>query len=170
MFCGSPTKQVAGSNSLWRQPPAGWFMAMCYLSRSFRGDAVVPDDYATTTMTMMSSFGFVFHLFWTRNSGISRTGFCYSWHPATHTHTTILQLSGLCLGQPCELVPEGTFHHLLDFLVQNEDNRQVHQQSGWTATPSRPIGVPVSAIPPFLCRMLFLANPLHLSQLGTGTK
>ena len=23
---------------------------------------------------------------------------------------------------PCELEPEGTFHNLLDFLVQNEDN------------------------------------------------
>jgi len=31
----------------------------------------------------------------------------------THTHTTIVQLSGLCPGQP-----EGTFHHILDFLVQ----------------------------------------------------
>jgi len=28
-----------------------------------------------------------------------------------------------------ELVPEGIFCHLLDFLVQNENNRQTHQQS-----------------------------------------
>jgi len=35
---------------------------------------------------------------------------------------------------------------LLDFLVQNEDNRQMHQQSGWTATPSRLIDA-ISAIP-----------------------
>ena len=41
-----------------------------------------------------------------------------------------------------ELVPEGTLRHLLDFLVQNEDNEQTHQQSGWTATPSRLIGAP----------------------------
>jgi len=39
----------------------------------------------------------------------------------THTYTTILPLSGLWdnLGK---LVPEGTFRHLLDFLVQNEVN------------------------------------------------
>jgi len=49
---------------------------------------------------------------------------------------------------PGELVPEGTFHHLLDFLVQNEDSSG-HQQSGWTATPSRLIGAPISAIPSF---------------------
>jgi len=40
----------------------------------------------------------------------------------THTHTTILQLSGLCPDNPGEQVAEGTFCHLLDFLVQNEDN------------------------------------------------
>jgi len=34
-----------------------------------------------------------------------------------------------------ELVPEGTFRHLLDFLVQDEDNTgRQNQQSGWTAT------------------------------------
>jgi len=48
---------------------------------------------------------------------------------------------------PGEPVPEGTFHHLLDFVVQNEDSRQMHQQSGWTTTPSRLIGAPTSTIP-----------------------
>jgi len=36
-----------------------------------------------------------------------------------NTHTTILQLSGLFLGQSGWA---GTFRHLLDFLLQNEDN------------------------------------------------
>jgi len=49
-----------------------------------------------------------------------------------------------------ELVPEGTYCHLLDFLEQNEDNRQMHQPSGWTATTSRLIGAPTSAIPTIL--------------------
>jgi len=41
----------------------------------------------------------------------------------THAHThNLLQLSGLCPEQSGWLVPEGTFCHLLDFLVQNEDN------------------------------------------------
>jgi len=35
----------------------------------------------------------------------------------------------------------------------------MHQQSGWTATPSRLIGAPISAIPPFLHWMPFLAQP-----------
>jgi len=51
------------------------------------------------------------------------------------------------LDNPGELVPEGTFCHFLDFLVQNEDNRGRHQHSGWTANPSRLIGAPISAIP-----------------------
>jgi len=48
---------------------------------------------------------------------------------------------------PGELVPEGTFRHLLDFLEQSEDNTGRPQQSGWTATPFRLIGAPTSAIP-----------------------
>jgi len=40
----------------------------------------------------------------------------------TTTTTTILWLSGLFRDNPGEPVPEGTFRHLLDFLVQNEDN------------------------------------------------
>ena len=35
----------------------------------------------------------------------------------------------------------------------------MHQQSGWTSSPSRLIGAPTSAIPPFLCRMPFLTQP-----------
>jgi len=46
-----------------------------------------------------------------------------------------------------KLVPEGPFCHLLDFLEQNEENRQTHQQSGWTVIPSRLIGAPICAIP-----------------------
>ena len=59
-----------------------------------------------------------------------------------------LQLSGLDFVRDNwgELVTEGTFRHLLDFLVQNEDNRQTHQQLRWIATPSRLIGTPISAI------------------------
>jgi len=51
---------------------------------------------------------------------------------------------GLTWDIPDELVPEGTFHHLLDFLVQNEDSSGRH--TGWTATPSGLIGAPTSAI------------------------
>jgi len=36
--------------------------------------------------------------------------------------------------------------------------------------PSRLIGAPISAIPPFLRRMPFLAQPSNLSWLGTGIK
>jgi len=36
----------------------------------------------------------------------------------TTTTTTILWLSGLCPDNPGEPVPEGTFCHLLDFLVE----------------------------------------------------
>jgi len=47
-------------------------------------------------------------------------------HTHTHTHTTVLQLSGLC---PGELVLEGTFRHLLDFLAQNEDSTGWHNNN-----------------------------------------
>ena len=41
----------------------------------------------------------------------------------THTHTQPFYSSlDFVRDNPGELVPEGTFHHLLDFLVQNEDN------------------------------------------------
>jgi len=40
----SPKKHMAGSNSLWQHPTAHWFMEICYPSRLFWGDAVVPAD------------------------------------------------------------------------------------------------------------------------------
>jgi len=46
-------KQVAGSDSLWQQPATCWSMAMCYLSRSFWGDATVSADHAMTTTTSL---------------------------------------------------------------------------------------------------------------------
>jgi len=65
-----------------------------------------------------------------------------------NTHTQRFHSSLDCVQDNLgELVPEGIFCHLLDFLVQNEDNRQTHQQSGWTATPSRLIGAPICIIP-----------------------
>ena len=66
-----------------------------------------------------------------------------------HTYTQPFYSSlNFVRDNPGELVPEGTFCRLLDFLVQNEDNKGRHtQQSGWTATPSRLIGAPISAIP-----------------------
>ena len=82
---------------------------------------------------------------------------------STHTHTQPFYSSlDFVRDNPGELEPEGTFHHLPDFLVQNEDNigRYTNNlDSGWTATPSRLIGAPISAIPTILCRMPFLAQP-----------
>jgi len=82
----------------------------------------------------------------------------------THTHIhTILQLSGLCLGQPgwagTRRYILSSSHSLDFFWCKMTTTRQTHQQSGWTATPSRLIGAPVFAIPPFLCQMPFLAQP-----------
>jgi len=48
-----------------------------------------------------------------------------------------------------ELVPEGTFCHLPDFLVQ----------SRWTATPSRLTGAPISAIRTIFTPFPFFAQP-----------
>jgi len=71
---------------------------------------------------------------------------------------------------PGELVPEGTFRHLLDFLVQNKDNRQTHQQSGWTATYPD-YWCPIFAFPiTFYDGGPSWHNPPNLSWLGTGTK
>jgi len=45
----------------------------------------------------------------------------------THTHTQPFYSSlHFVRDNPGELVPEGTFRNLLDFLVQNEDNRGRH--------------------------------------------
>jgi len=90
-----------------------------------------------------------------------------------HTHTTILQLSGLFRDNLGELVPEGTFRNHLDFMGQRRitqaDTPTIHLdcwQSRWIATPSRLIGDPISAIPPFLCRMPFLAQPCQFWSPG----
>jgi len=49
---------------------------------------------------------------------------------------------------PGELVPEGTFRHILDFLLQNEDNTGRHTPTiQMDCHPSRLIGAPISAIP-----------------------
>jgi len=68
------------------------------------------------------------------------------------------------LGQP---VPEGTFRHLLDFLVQNEDNTiwmDCHPiQTNWCPHLYHPHHF-------FYAGCLSLHNPPNLSWLGTGTK
>ena len=59
------------------------------------------------------------------------------------------------------------FFVIYDLILCNCTNRQ----SGWTPTPFRLIGAPVSAIPSIfyaICRSLH--NPANLSWLGTGTK
>ena len=43
-------------------------------------------------------------------------------HTHTHTHNDFYSSLDFVRDNPGELVPEGTFRHLLDFLVQNEDN------------------------------------------------
>jgi len=59
----------------------------------------------------------------------------------TQTYTQLFYSSlDFVWDNPGELIPEGTFRHLLDF------HRQVQQQSGWTATPTRLTGAPISAI------------------------
>ena len=76
---------------------------------------------------------------YTRNFVLKcKVGFYYNYY---YNHSFYGSLD-FVWDNPGEPVPEGTFCHLLDFLVQNEDNRQMHQQSGWTATPSRLIGAP----------------------------
>jgi len=47
----SPKKQVPGSDSFWQHPPSCWSMEMCYPSRSFWGDTMVPADHAMTMTT-----------------------------------------------------------------------------------------------------------------------
>jgi len=49
---------------------------------------------------------------------------------------------------PREPVPEGTFCHLLDFLVQNEDNTWADAPTIWIGChPTRLIGAPTCTIP-----------------------
>jgi len=80
---------------------------------------------------------------------------------ATHnTRTTISELSGLCPGQPRW---DGTRRYILPSSglsgAKWRLHSQTHQQSRWTATPSRLIGAPSLSPPPFLCQMPFLAQP-----------
>jgi len=46
-------------------------------------------------------------------------------HPHPHTQPFYSSLD-FVRDNPGELLPEGTFRHLLDFLVQNEDNTGIH--------------------------------------------
>jgi len=43
-------------------------------------------------------------------------------HTHTHNHFTALWSLDFVWDNPGKMVPEGTFRHILDFLVQNEDN------------------------------------------------
>jgi len=49
--------------------------------------------------------------------------FHFIWLSRTHTFYSSLDF---VWDNPGELVPEGTFRHFLDFLVQNEDNTGRH--------------------------------------------
>jgi len=54
---------------------------------------------------------------------------CYFHHTHTHTHThtqPFYSSLDFAWDNPGELVPEGTFCHILDFLVQNEDKTGRH--------------------------------------------
>jgi len=99
---------------------------------------------------------------------------CFYLFPHTHTHThtqPFYSSLDFVLDNPGQLIPEATFCHLLDFLVQNEDNKGRHTNS--------PDGLPPH--PDYWCPHLchphhFYAgcpswhNPPYLSCLGTGTK
>jgi len=65
------------------------------------------------------------------------------------------------LDNPGELVSEGTFHHLLGFLVQNEDNTGRHTNNLDGLPPIQKNCAPISAIPTILCRMPLLAQPFQ---------
>jgi len=98
----------------------------------------------------------------------------YTWHLNTthaHTHartharnahTTIYSCLDFVWDNPGELVPESTFRHLLNFLVQMKITQ--------TATPSRLIGATVYHPHHFYARCPSWHNPPNLSWLGTGTK
>ena len=64
------------------------------------------------------------------------------------------------MDNPGDLVPEGTFRHLLDFLVQNEDNtgRRTNNLDGLPPHPDQLVP-PSLPSPPFLHRMPFLTQP-----------
>jgi len=67
-------------------------------------------------------------------------------HTHTHPHFTCSSLD-FARDNPGELVPEGTFHHLLDFLVQNEDNTGRHTNNPDGLPPIQTNWCPISAIP-----------------------
>jgi len=98
-------------------------------------------------------------------------------HTHTHTNTPPPPFYGsldFVWDNPGELVPEGTFRHLLDFLEQNDDNTD--------RCTNNVDGLPVCHLIqtnwcPHLCRPHHfyagcpsLHNPPNLSWLGTGTK
>ena len=81
-------------------------------------------------------------------------------HTHTHTHTPFYGSLDFVRDNPGEPVPEGTFHHLLDFQQQNEDNtgRCTNNLDGLPPHPDKLVPPPLPS-PPFLCRMLFLTQP-----------
>jgi len=81
-------------------------------------------------------------------------------HACMHTHTWPFYSSlDFVRDNPGELVPESTFCHLLDFLVQNEDNTGRHTNSPDGLPPIQTNWCPSLPSPPFLCQMSFLAQP-----------
>ena len=66
--------------------------------------------------------------------------------PITHTQPFYSSLD-FVRDNTGELVSEGTFRHLLDFLVQNEDNRGRHTNSPDGLPPFQTNLCPISAIP-----------------------
>ena len=91
-----------------------------------------------------------------------------------HTHTRGQPLYGSLdfvwnnLGEP---VPEGTFHHLLDFQEQNEDNTGNAPTIWMDCYPIQTNWCPHLCHPRhFYAGCPSLHNPPNLSWLGTGTK
>ena len=99
---------------------------------------------SATDWRVLTKFGMVMHL---------------GRHTPSHTHTHNHFTDFWTLSETTR-VPEGTFCHLLDFLVQNEDNTGRHTNNpdvlppyaDWLVLPSLPS-------PPFLCRVSFLTQP-----------
>jgi len=67
----------------------------------------------------------------------------------THKHKPFYSSVDFVRDNPGELVPEGTFRHLMDFLVQNEDNTRDTPTIRIDCHPSRLIGAPSLPSPPF---------------------
>jgi len=94
------------------------------------------------------------------NRGMRETDTHTHTHTHTHMHTQPFYSSlDFVRDNPGELVPEGTFRHLMDFLVQNEDNtgRRTNNPDGLPAIQTN--WWPHLCHPhQFLCRMPFLAQ------------